>query len=78
MASSTEQPDLTVLEYSHLIDAINAGLDRGQHTFDTQALAAKSALTDAQVYEAMTYLAGKHEYINDAGDGEWRLDPVEE
>lgn len=78
MASRTQQPDLTVLEYGRLVDTINAGIDTGDRTFQISKLAEAADLTDAQVYEALSHLSQKHDHISDVGEGTWRVDPVAE
>lgn len=73
MASRAHQPNLTVLEYGRLMDSIAARLDAGQREFSVQELADIADLTDAQVYEALSHMAVKHEHVTDAGDGAWRI-----
>lgn len=73
MASRAHQPTLTVLEYGRLMDTIAARLDAGQREFSVQELAGIADLSDAQVYEALSHMAAKHEHVTDAGDGSWRI-----
>lgn len=73
MATRNHQPNLTVLEYGRLMDTIAAGLDDGQREFRVDELADLAALSDAQVYEALSHMARKHEYVTDSGDGSWQI-----
>lgn len=75
MATRNHQPDVSVLEYDRLMDAVKTRLDDGTRYFHTECLATAADLTDAQVYEAMSHLAAKHDYITDAGNGRWRVAP---
>lgn len=74
MATRTQQPNLTVLEYGRLRDTIETCLDRGKTRFLTANLADTANLSDAQVYEALSHHARKHSYISDAGAGAWRFE----
>lgn len=76
MATRAQQPDrpnFTRREYERLQTVLEAAFDRGDTTFLTAELADRADLSDAQVYEALSHLSRKYEYITDSGAGTWTI-----
>lgn len=78
MRSQRPDQNLTVHEYERLQTVLEAAFDRSESTFLTAEIADRVDLSDAQVYDALSHLSRKYEYITDSGAGTWTITEREE
>jgi DNA-binding IclR family transcriptional regulator len=67
------EPNVSVLEFGRIRDTVDTHIADGRHHLTTSEIADATGVEPEKVNETLLHLSRKHDIIEDAGAGRWRL-----